>query len=933
MTDENDNKLPLDGLDGDEENTPKEEPSFTSKKIDPSDEKEEKKTEKKEDAPEEIVEEVAKEVTEEVDTEPTEEVVETEEGEEEKVEGDEEAPTEEADPAELFYDPVGCARELVRKEITADMEESYISYAMSVIVSRALPDVRDGLKPVHRRILYAMHENGLRPSAKYRKSATVVGAVLGKYHPHGDSAVYMSMVRMAQEFSLRYPLVDGQGNFGSIDGDNPAAMRYTEAKMSKVAELMLADIEKETVDFRPNYDATAYEPSVLPNVVPQLLLNGTMGIAVGMATNIPPHNLNEIIDGTLHLLKTPEATIEDLLGFIKGPDFPTAGEIYDGGAIKEMYTTGRGGIMMRAKAQIEEMKNGKNAIIITEIPYQVNKADLIIKIADLVRDKKLVGISDLRDESNREGIRIMIELKRDAYPKKTLNKLFKMTVLQKSFNLNMIALVDGIHPRLLNLKEVIQYFLDHRFIVIRRRTEYELKIAKARAHILEGLKIALDHIDEVIAIIKKSETKELASEALIKKFKLTEIQTKAILEMRLQTLAGLERKKIEDELAEKLALMMELEGILADRTKQSKIIEDELNEAKKKFGDERKTKVHPNALGEFCAKDTIPDEEMIVVLTEQNYIKRMNPSVFRAQRRGGVGVVGAKTKEEDMIAKARFGSNHNELLFFTSKGRVFQLPMYEIPEASRTAKGTPIVNLLQLQPDEKVTEILNLSRSEGKYIFMCSTGGTIKKTDLEQFKNVRRSGLIACGLREGELLQWTKMSSGDDSVFIVTREGKSIRFNEKDVRPMGRSAAGVRGIKLAKGDAVVEMDLLKDEDAKLLVVMQNGLGKMSKVGLYRAQGRGGSGIKVASLTAKTGKVAGARVIENGSKYDLLMVTKQGQTLRTPLDTVKTAGRSTQGVILMRPSKGDLVSSISLLEDPGDGNGDDEEKKPATKAKK
>jgi DNA gyrase subunit A len=920
MTDENKNKLPLDEPNENEENAPE----FTSKKIDDSAETEDKKTEKS---------------TEETPAETTEEVVEPEEktSEESDTKNGEEPvePSDEVDPATLFYNPIGCARELLHKEITADMEESYLSYAMSVIVSRALPDVRDGLKPVHRRILYAMHENGLRPSAKYRKSATVVGAVLGKYHPHGDSAVYMSMVRMAQEFSLRYPLVDGQGNFGSIDGDNPAAMRYTEAKMSKVAELMLADIEKETVDFRPNYDATAHEPSVLPNVVPQLLLNGTMGIAVGMATNIPPHNLNEIIDGTLHLLKTPEATIEDLLTFIKGPDFPTAAEIYDGGAIKEMYTTGRGGIMMRAKAQIEEMKNGKNAIIITEIPYQVNKADLIVKIADLVRDKKLLGISDLRDESNREGIRIMIELKRDAYPKKTLNKLFKMTVLQKSFNLNMIALVDGIHPRLLNLKEVLQYFLDHRFIVIRRRTEYELRIATARAHILEGLKIALDHIDEVIAIIKKSETKELASEALMKKFGLTEIQTKAILEMRLQTLAGLERKKIEDELAEKLALMMELEGILADKKKQSKIIEDELKEAKAKFGDVRQTKVHPNALGEFCAKDTIPDEEMIVVLTEQNYIKRLNPSVFRAQRRGGVGVVGAKTKEEDMIAKARFGSNHNELLFFTSKGRVFQLPMYEIPEASRTAKGTPIVNLLQLQPDEKVTEILNLSRSEGKYIFMCSTGGTIKKTDLEQFKNVRRSGLIACGLRPGELLQWTKMSTGEDAVFIVTREGKSIRFSEKDVRPMGRSAAGVRGIKLAKGDEVVEMDLLKDENAKLLVVMQNGLGKMSKVGLYRSQGRGGTGIKVANLTKKTGKVAGARVIEVGKKYDLLIVTKQGQTLRTPLNTVKTAGRSTQGVILMRPSKGDLISSISLLENTnGDENGneDGDEKKPATKVK-
>ncbi len=925
MTDENDNKLPLDDFNNDEEKSS----GFTSKKIDASDEKKEEEIEKEEVISNEIPEEkeVEKDTKEEIVSD--EEVVEEEK---ESTEEGEEVPVGEAeeDPSALFYDPVGCARELLKKEITADMEESYLSYAMSVIVSRALPDVRDGLKPVHRRILYAMHENGLRPGAKYRKSANVVGAVLGKYHPHGDSAVYMSMVRMAQEFSLRYPLVDGQGNFGSIDGDNPAAMRYTEAKMAKIAEPMLADIEKETVDFRPNYDATAHEPSVLPSLVPQLLLNGTMGIAVGMATNIPPHNLNETIDATLHLLKNSEATVEDLLEFIKGPDFPTAGEIYDGGAIKEMYTTGRGGIMMRAKAQIEELKAGKNAIIVTEIPYQVNKADLIVKIADLVRDKKLLGISDLRDESNREGIRIVIELKRDAYPKKTLNKLFKLTALQKSFNLNMIALVDGIHPRLLNLKEVLQYFLDHRFVVIQRRTEYELKVAKARAHILEGLKIALDNIDEVIATIKKSETKEIAGEQLQKKFGLSELQAKAILEMRLQTLAGLERKKIEDELAEKLALIMELEGILADRKKQSKIIEDELKGAKKTFGDERRTKVHPNALGEFSAKDTIPDEEMIVVLTEQNYIKRLNPSVFRAQRRGGVGVVGAKTKEEDMIAKARFGSNHNELLFFTSKGRVFQLPMYEIPEASRTAKGTPIVNLLQLQPDEKVSEILNLSRSEGKYIFMCSTGGTIKKTDLEQFKNVRRSGLIACGLREGELLQWTKMSSGEDAVFIVTREGKSIRFSEKDVRPMGRSAAGVRGIKLAKGDEVVEMDLLKDKDAKLLVVMQNGLGKMSKVGLYRAQGRGGTGIKVANLTTKTGKVAGARVIENGNKYDLLMVTKQGQTLRTPLDTVKTAGRSTQGVILMRPSKGDLVSSISLLEDPGNGNGNGDEKKPDNK---
>ncbi len=812
-----------------------------------------------------------------------------------------------------FYDPTGCALNLFQKEISDDMEESYLSYAMSVIVSRALPDVRDGLKPVHRRILYAMHENGLRSSAKYRKSANVVGAVLGKYHPHGDSAVYMSMVRMAQDFSLRYPLVDGQGNFGSIDGDNPAAMRYTEAKMAKITELMLADIEKETVDFRPNYDATAEEPVALPNVIPQLLLNGTMGIAVGMATNIPPHNINEVIDATKEILRNEEMTIDDILKHIKGPDFPTAGEIYDGGAIKEMYSTGRGGIIMRAKTLIEEVKNGKHRIIVTELPYQVNKADLVMKIADLVREKKIQGISDLRDESNREGMRVVIELKRDAYPKKTLNKLFKYTFLQKSFNLNMIALVDGIHPKLLNIKEVLQHFIDHRFIIIRRRTEYELKIAKARAHILEGLKIALDHIDEVIQTIKKSETKEIAGAELQKKFGLSDLQAKAILEMKLQTLAGLERKKIEDELAEKLKLISKLEGILGSKAKQTDIIEKELDEAKERFGDKRKTKVNKNALGKFSAKDTIPDEEMLAVLTEQNYVKRLNPSVFRTQHRGGMGVKGA-TKEEDIIVKARFGTNHDELLFFTNFGRVFQLPMYEIPEASRTAKGTPIINLLQLKPQEKVTEILNLSRSEGKYIFFCSTGGTVKKTELEQFKNVRQSGLIACGLKQGETLEWTKLSSGNDEVFIVTREGKSIRFNEKNVRTMGRSAAGVRGIKLKKDDEVVTMDLLPNEEAKLLTVMENGLGKMSAVKLYRSQTRGGTGVKTANITAKTGKIAGAKVVQDDTKADLLLVTKNGQTIRTPLDKVKVSGRSTQGVILMRPSPGDFVASISLIED-------------------
>ncbi len=798
-------------------------------------------------------------------------------------------------------------------DITKDMKDSYLSYAMSVIVSRALPDVRDGLKPVHRRILYAMHENGLRANAKYRKSATVVGAVLGKYHPHGDSAVYMSMVRMAQDFSLRYPLIDGQGNFGSIDGDNPAAMRYTEAKMTKVAELLLQDIEKETVDFKPNYDATENEPTVLPTVVPQLLLNGTMGIAVGMATNIPPHNLIEVCDATIQLIDTPESSIDDLLKYIKGPDFPTGAEIYDGGCIKEMYHSGRGGVIMRAKTTIEEQKNGKSSIIVTEIPYQVNKAELVVKIADLVRDKKIIGISDLRDESNREGIRIVIELKKDAFPKKILNQLFKNTVLQKSFNLNMIALVDGIHPRLLNVKEVLEYFLTHRFEVVRRYLEYDLKIAKARAHILEGLKIALDHIDEVIAIIKASETKEIASEELQSKFGLSEIQAKAILEMRLQTLAGLERQKIEDELAEKLARIAELESILASKEKMADIIKEDLNTVKEKFGDVRKTEVHPHGLGKFSAKDTIPDEEMLVVLTQENYVKRVSPSVFRSQKRGGVGVVGAKTKEEDIIIKTVFGTNHNDLLFFTSSGRVFSLPMYEIPEASRTARGTPIVNLLQLQPKEKVTEILNMSRAVGEYIFMCSTGGTIKKTSLEQFKSVRRSGLIACGLKEGEELQWTKVSSGEDEIFIVTRDGKSIRFAESDVRPMGRSAAGVRGIKLKGEDKVIEMDILRDPEAKLLVVMENGLGKMSKVLSYRVQSRGGAGVKVANLTKKTGDVAGSRVIETTDvENDILMTTKNGQSVRIPVKDIKTSGRATQGVILMKPRDGDLVASISMI---------------------
>ena len=821
-----------------------------------------------------------------------------------------------------FYSPTD--KNIFSKDLIPEMEDSYLSYAMSVIVSRALPDVRDGLKPVHRRILYAMHENGLRASAKYRKSANVVGAVLGKYHPHGDSAVYESMVRMAQDFALRYPLIDGQGNFGSIDGDNAAAMRYTEAKMKKITELVLQDIEKETVDFRPNYDNTTTEPTVMPSVVPQLLLNGTMGIAVGMATNIPPHNMCEVIDATTHLLNNPEATIDDLLTFIKGPDFPTGAQIYDGGCVKEMYHTGRGGIVMRAITEIKEIKNGKHAIIITEIPYQVNKADLVAKIADLVRDKKITGLSDLRDESSRDGIRIVIELKKDTFPKKVLNQLYKLTTLQKSFNLNMIALVNGISPQLLNLKEVLSLFLDHRFEVIIRKTKFELRAAEARAHILEGLKIALDNIDEVIATIRASKTKEDAAVELITKFGLTEIQAKAILEMRLQTLAGLERQKIEDELAEKLRLIESLKAILASREKQSAIIEGQLIEAKEKYGDERRTTVHPYELGKFNAKDTIPNEEMLVTLTQENYIKRLSPSVFRAQKRGGKGIVGAKTKEEDNIAKSIYGTNHDDLLYFTNFGRVFQLPMYEIPESGRNAKGVPIVNLLQLQPNEKITEILNLSRNPGKYIVMCSTGGTIKKTELSQFSNIRRSGLIACGMKNNEQLQWAKVSSGEDSIFIITRNGKSIRFEEAGIRAMGRAAAGVRGIRLKDGDQVIEMDVLKDDEARLLVVMENGLGKMSPVNEYRNQTRGGTGVKVANITKKTGKVAGAKVISPTLEADILLVTTGGQTIRTPLEGIKTARRATQGVILMKPKyQNDLISTVSIIVNSVDEDAQDD----------
>lgn len=801
------------------------------------------------------------------------------------------------------------------RNISDEMQTSYLDYAMSVIVSRALPDVRDGLKPVHRRILYAMHDVGLRSTSGYRKSAFVVGEVLGKYHPHGDSPVYESMVRMAQDFALRYTLVKGQGNFGSIDGDSAAAMRYTEAKMEKITDELLADIDKETIPWTDNYDGRYKEPVVLPTRIPQLLLNGSQGIAVGMATSIPPHNIGELIDGLFHLMAKPDTTVEELVQFVKGPDFPTGGMIYDANAIKSAYMTGRGGIVMRAKTSIEEKKGGRFEILIHEVPYQVNKANLVTKIAELVHEKKIIGITDVRDESNREGIRVVIELKKDAYPKKILNQLFKLTPMQSTFNLNMIALVDGLQPRLLDLKQILEYFLIHRKEVITNRTKFDLRIAKERLHILEGLRIALDQIDEIIATIRKSPTKEEAHEALMKKFKLSDLQAKAILEMRLQTLAGLERKKIEDEYKEKLALIEELEGILADPQKILKIIKDELAEIKEKYADERRTEIHPEALGQIGLKDTIPNEPMIIMLTQENYIKRMPPSTFRAQNRGGKGIIGATTKDEDEINILRPAMNHDDVMFFTNLGRVFRLPVYEIPLASRIAKGQAIVNLLQLQDKEYVTAILPTGdHLTGEFLFMATSKGTIKKTAVADFKNVRKSGLIAIKLREGDYLEWTRQVSKNDEVMIVTREGKSIRFNEADVNPTGRASMGVRGIRLKKDDMVVDMDVMKDPNkADLLVIMENGLGKCTKVTDYRIQVRGGSGVKTANITEKTGKIVGAKIIEEDSKGDLIIVSKQGVIIRMNIKNIPSLGRATQGVYLMRMSDNDKVASTSVIE--------------------
>lgn len=797
------------------------------------------------------------------------------------------------------------------QSLETEMETSYLNYAMSVIVSRALPDVRDGLKPVHRRILYVMNSMGLRHTAKYRKSAAVVGDVMGTFHPHGDSAIYDAMVRLAQDFSMRYPLVDGQGNFGSMDGDPPAAMRYTEARMTRIAGEMLFDIEKNTVDFRPNYDGSTKEPTVLPAKIPNLLLNGQMGIAVGMATNIPPHNLGELVDGVIHLIDNPDAPLEELMKYIKGPDFPTGGVIYGNNSIMQAYGTGKGSIVIRAVAEIEEDKKGNQQIVITEIPFQVNKSTLVTKIAELVKEKRIVGISDLRDESNRHGVRVVVELKKDSYPKKILNQLYKMTPMQSAFHVNMLALVDGIQPRVMTLEMMLREFTKHRQIVVRRRTEFELGKAKERAHILEGLKIALDHIDEVIKTIRASKTSEEAEVNLIEQFKLTSVQAKAILAMQLRRLTGLERQVIEDELAALLKLIAELEKILADENEILRIIKEELTELKEKYGDDRRTKIVAQELGKFSEEELVPNEQVIVTLTQGNYIKRIAANTYKSQGRGGKGIMGMTTKEEDVVEHLVLTQNHDFILFFTNKGRVFRLKVYEIPAASRTAKGQAIVNLLQLGPDEVVTSLNTFSKdTAGKYLFMTTKNGTVKKTALTDYANVRTNGLIAIKLDAGDELKWVKQTSGSDEIVISTMLAQAIRFKETDVRPMGRATRGVRGVRLRSGDTVVGMDVVSPE-TQLLVVMENGYGKRTKVEQFATHARGGVGIKAGVVTAKTGKTVDVRAIESVDD-DLVIVSTNGQVIRLPLKEISLIGRATQGVRIMRMKEGDKVASVALI---------------------
>ncbi len=802
------------------------------------------------------------------------------------------------------------------REITEEMQESYINYAMSVIVSRALPDVRDGLKPVHRRILYTMGEMGLSHSAKFRKSATVVGETMGKLHPHGDVAIYDSLARMAQDFSLRYPLITGQGNFGSLDSDPPASMRYTEVKLSRIGEESLRDIEKNTVDFIDNYDSTRKEPVVLPSPVPQLLLNGSLGIAVGMATNIPTHNLSEVCDALIYLVDNPKVDTEELFKFIQGPDFPTGGVIFDQKGIIQAYSQGKGPIVTRAKVEImEQEKTGRQRIVITEIPFQVQKSTLIEQFANLVQEKKIEGIKDIRDESDKDGLRIVIELSREAYPQKILNRLYKFTDLQRTFHLNMLALVDGIQPRVLNLVELLSYFIDHRQEVVIRRTKYELEKAKERAHILEGLHRCLANIDEVIKIIKNSANRNEAEKNLIKRFRLTKIQADAILETKLSALAKLERKKIEDELKELKTRIKELAEILKSPQKIKGMIKKELRETKDNFGDERRTKVHIQGIGEIAEEDLIPQEETIITLTRGGYIKRINPRTYKIQKRGGKGILGMKTLQDDTVEHFLSAQTHDSLLFFTDSGKVFRTQVYEIPEGQRVARGRGLLNFLEISPQDKILCLRTLSKKDEerglKYLVMATKNGIIKKTPLEDFDNIRKSGLIAISLKRGDELKNVQKTTGEDEIILVTKKGQSVRFKEKDLRSMGRTASGIRGIRLKKGDKAVAVDVIRGKENYLLVITENGFGKRTDIREYKTQARGGSGVRTVNITSKTGNLAAAKVL-TGQEEDLIVISEKGQVIRTKISQIAKLSRSTQGVRLMKLESGDKIASATCI---------------------
>ncbi|MCA9359868.1 DNA gyrase subunit A [Candidatus Nomurabacteria bacterium] len=806
---------------------------------------------------------------------------------------------------------------IITQSITGEMETAYLDYAMSVITQRALPDVRDGLKPVHRRILYSMRLNGLTSTAKFRKSATVVGDVLGSFHPHGDASVYEAMVKLAQDFSTRYPLVIGQGNFGSIDGDSAAAYRYTEAKMSKVAEELLRDLEKDTVDWRPNFDGTKKEPIVLPAAAPNLLLLGSLGIAVGMATNIPPHNLREVADAVSHLIDNPDASTDDLLKFVQGPDFPMGAIAFDKKAIAQAYATGRGGVVVRGEAEIIEDKRGAFSIIITSIPFRVNKADLQEKIANLVREKKIEGIREMRDESTSD-IRVVIELKTGAQPQTVLNKLYKHTQLEDTFHYNMVALVDGV-PQTLSLKVILQEYIKHRVEVVRRRTEYDLNKAKDREHILLGLKKALDHIDKIIKLIRASKDVPTAHAALMKEFKFSPIQAQAILDMRLQKLAGLERKKIEDELAAVQKLIKELEAILKSKAKMLKIIKDDLLEVAEKFGDDRRTKIVKGGVKQLNPEDLVPDDESVLVLTKGGYVKRTNPAEYKVQRRGGVGVVDLNTKEEDVVTNLITTSAHSDLLFFTDAGKVYQCKMYEIPEGRRATKGKSIMNFLSMNAEERVTSVLAVRKEDwdGDWsLMMVTKNGIAKKSDAAAFKDVRRSGLIAITLKDDDSLIDALFVGKKDEVSLITEKGQAIRFKESDVRQMGRTAAGVTAMKLGKGDKVMSADVLseKDKDREILIVTEHGYGKTTPAKEYKVQKRGGSGIKTAKVTDKTGSIVRGIVLTGEEREDgeLVIMSKKGQVIKLPLKQVPTLGRQTQGVRVMKMRAGDSIASVVFV---------------------